>query len=1251
MAEPFRYTTGRWYNKPRDDGDGFAKAPLYKAGFTYEDFKYGTDTPATFLPAAPDDTIVQQSLICSKGAAFLAVDVDYPENLPGSAAGEHVSWANAISTRGSHFHVGVDMRGVAPEDWPVQGRTAWGDVKASGFIPVPGSVHYSGEPYAAAPGWQGKLLKATPELLAAIRKDRDDHALARLNDARQRLGTSLGTRLPDGSYLYSSGYVGGSWGQLPDGFLQHDDELKDLVWDMHVEYGLEEPAVHEQWQRLAGALGKAWTERDFTRHWHRVPARRAERLEEDDGIRFAEDFGLKAPPTPLEAAAQAQEQAREERAVQAQGFGPPTPPQPDGIYEDSDEIPWFHVYLGTGLFDAGRPTDAGNAEAVLYRARYALRHDEEADTWLKRVAGRWVQDADAAKEAVTALGRLLPEGCADPLKHPSWEHLDAEADRGTIGALKRQAKNFERFGTSSVVNGIAAMMKNIARARLERWMTVRDSTVDADPEVLWAGGVPWDLRASYYGPVRADRVDRHLPHLHSAGCVPDASVATPLWDQLLDVIWPPKVMADGSEDRSMQQWALLVLSAGVTGYPKKAVPLLKGGTDRGKSTVIDAIADLIGTYFRPLNSKILDAGASTHDTVLMELKGTRLTFLDEGIQRGKVATARLKRLVGGSSITANRMRQDPVTFRPTHTLAITLNPEENFSFEDPAIDSRVRLLPCNGDPERVIAVAKQFNYYQSPAWLAERPGVLAKLMRAAAVLLNDMHALDKDHAPLDVRRAEQDIKDEEDDVLRWFLEATEDCPGGYPSRELYIHFKNWTAETLSDKWEKPATETKWGRRMNELVPDDDPKQKPLVTQENSKLRRRKPRFPGSGGFATGSGGFGGSRGAPTASDFMAGQYQQSSTVVDRRKTESEVNFNPPETANSPENPPGPLTRAVSVFPVSSVSSVSSNQSIPKEEDPPTALVQKGTGETHRVAEPTGTTRREPELEPASGTGAGEPVVSLKSLPAETGENGKTRKNADSPPNTKNPKIQANRLTEEEKAERVAARKVKIAGERVAARAAKVAELGGPLVPLPAIVLRDQSILPCTAEQAAAFLSGALDEVSVDVEHTGYPRTHKHYRLRLVQLGNEGGAVVLDPGDETQAGVIRDVLAKAKVLHAHSALADLIPLEAAGLCDATVWDRMRDTLLAAKLVDPALCDSDEAALKPLAKALLGPDYALSWKCDELRKEIFAAGGWIENCEVTTPTERSGWANIPVNESFVRYAGADVMDCSAVARVLG
>jgi hypothetical protein len=1233
---PFEFTWGRWYNGFDDDGRP-AKIPLRKRGFTYQDYAYGSDTPAEFLPPG-GETVIQHALICSKTTFLLVIDVDYPENLPGSATGQLLSWTDAMSVRGTHFHIGVDMRGTGEADWPVQGRTAWGDIKSNGFVAAPGSLHYSGQQYAPTSATAAeKLVKATPELLAALEADKQALAAAR----HAQWGLSTGTGLPDGTYLYASGYTAGSWEQIPDGGLVHDDELKDLLWDMHVRYGREEAECRDQWFRLAGALSSPWTEKDFARHWRRVPARRLEELEKDDATRFYEDFGLRMPEPQWQAEEQRQQEEYQARQVPsgtgAAGFGPPPQVPPGGF-----EVPgvnYLPAWLGSGVFDAGEPTDADNALAVLNRAVSVLRLDEESDSWLLRDTGVWRVDDDAPQAVIMELRKLMPRGCADPVKVMG---LDPETDGADISALKKQAKNYERLSAAGTVAAVTRLMKAVAVQYRQAGGTVRAGTLDSDPEILWAGGVPWDLRASLHGPVRA-ALDRNTPHLHSAGCVPDASAGTPLWDALMREVW---VNRDGKPDQELASWALLVLSAGVTGYPKKVIPVLKGGTDRGKSTVIDALSDILGSYFRPLNPKVLDSGTSTHDTVLMELKGARLTFLDEGIKRGTMATTRLKRLAGGSSITANRMRQDPVTFKPTHTLVITLNPEDSFSFDDPAVDSRIRLLPCDGSPERVVAAARRFNYFKSPQWLAERPGVLAKLMQAAAWMLADDQALSKDRAPVTVQVAEQGVKDEEDDVLRWFLEATTDCPEGYGSRELFIAFREWTRETKGDRGFIPS-ETKWGLRMNELVPEDVAHR--LVTPNKSRLRRRKPLQPGSYGP---SGGFR----PTTAAEFMGQSRGVAETispvVIHRPGTEGSGPGthshqtgvgNPPEKANPPENPPGPFSQVSPLSKVSTVGTVGYNLTTTTENQTPKTHIEtydgKELGSTHRPPDPPPGPAAECQLAP----GPGDPAAAVKSLPAETGENGKIRENGDSPPNQKNPR---KRLTDEERAQRLAARKDKLACERADARRDKIAELGGPLVQLPAIVLRDQSILPCTPEQAAAWLEPMTAELSVDVEHSGYPAQHKDYALRLVQLGNEHSAVVLDPGDPEQAQVVRNALRAAQVLHAHSALADLIPLEAAGLGDKTMWDKMRDSVLLAKLSDPALCDSDEAGLKALAKALLGPDYALSWKAEQLKNAIFAAGGWLIECEVTTPLERSGWAQIPLCEAFVRYAAADVLDCSAV-----
>jgi P4 family phage/plasmid primase-like protien len=230
-------------------------------------------------------------------------------------------------------------------------------------------------------------------------------------------------------------------------------------------------------------------------------------------------------------------------------------------------------------------------------------------------------------------------------------------------------------------------------------------------------------------------------------------------------------------------------------------------------------------------------------------------------------------------------------------------------------------------------------------------------------------------------------------------------------------------------------------------------------------------------------------------------------------------------------------------------------------------------------------------------------------------------------------------------------KAKAAEKREAKRQAAIATAAGPVYELPALVLRDGSVRSISVEDANALLStitmptsGKGTALTVDVETSGYPVGHADYVLRTVQLGNKGFAVVLDPTEHAEQ--IRLHMRWAAVLHAHSAVADLVPLVHAGIIDMDTWERMYDTVIPAKLADPAITDSDPG-LKKLSAAVLG-DAAVSKAADEARAALFKAGKWLTEVKVTTEVERSGWAQVdPRCETQVRYAASDVLDTAAIA----
>ncbi len=234
-----------------------------------------------------------------------------------------------------------------------------------------------------------------------------------------------------------------------------------------------------------------------------------------------------------------------------------------------------------------------------------------------------------------------------------------------------------------------------------------------------------------------------------------------------------------------------------------------------------------------------------------------------------------------------------------------------------------------------------------------------------------------------------------------------------------------------------------------------------------------------------------------------------------------------------------------------------------------------------------------------------------------------------------------------KAERAEAR----AQELAEAKAAKLAEAQDGLCDLPALVFRDGTVRHCTDAEAWQALSLFFTDMCVDVETSGYWVGHQHYELRTIQMGGEEVAVVFDAADSGQRDIVELALEFSQRLHAHSASADLVPLVNAGLITwADAWGKMEDSVLRAKLVDPALSGSEADALKELAHDLLR-EYAVSPEAEKRKNALFAAMKCKVKTDVTTPPEDNGWYCVDKRAvTMIRYAGSDVLDLAAVLRVL-
>lgn len=940
----------------------------------------------------------------------------------------------------------------------------------------------------------------------------------------------------------------------------------------------------------------------------------------------------------------------------------PAPQLPAGGAPLGPEAQPFNMVaaIGTGPFDPDSLLDQPLADAVLERVGPVLRYASDANTWLARAADRWNTRTDLSGWAVGFLARFMPAG-------------DPGADKGSP-EQRRYARRSRLLSTPGR-NAVASAMRDVVRCGGHP-VELELAELDSDPEILWAGGVPWDLAASLERPVPA-QLDPGTPHLHSATVLPVPG-PTPLWDAFLTAVWP---------DPEVRVWAVRVLSVALTGYPDATMPVMVGERDRGKTQVVSLLLDTLGTYGIAANPKLLNSGDNSHDTIVYALKGARMAFIDEGPRSGHLAQERLKQLTGGGRLTGRDIGKGEVRWDPTHTLVLTANDEPTLT--DAALRKRVRLIPCEGDVAEIRTARRAIGSLRQGAWVAERPAVLASLMVEAARWLADRDSALTEAAPLHIRQRLEEVAAEQDPVREWLESETEPWEQGTPVGQLYEAFVAWWRRTGRSAGSLPSS-VKLGR---ELTDKGYPRRKTRVGKGTQWLRDLRIAGPGGGGGwgfsppvpgpATGPAQLPGppvpvpvtapvaSQQTPSSTAKLAtlppanaeklGQTGVQATVTNvpvpapcvptSGNTESGNTGNTPEpltcsgdypTYGVPVEPSVPVpvpTEGGTVAtsrpePGTHQTPSSTAKLLPIVPTVPTYFQESTTTTTHlyvnveSAIEISGGNTPHREQGPGREGAAEQPALPLEMPPAPT--------------------------REELKASKAAQRKLEAAAKREAARLAAIRSAEGPLVDLPAVVDRQtRSVTSVSVARGAEIVAAEVAQwgaLTLDVETTGYPLGHPHYALRTAQLGGPAFTVVWDTDDDDQRAAVAEAVAAAERLEAHSAQADLVPLVHAGLADReSCWARVWDTVIPAKLADPAMTGSDPS-LKAVAPAVLGAA-AISPAAEDAREVVFKAGKWLTDTEADTPLERSGWAMINKRSTtMVRYAGADVLDTAALGRLI-
>lgn len=313
---------------------------------------------------------------------------------------------------------------------------------------------------------------------------------------------------------------------------------------------------------------------------------------------------------------------------------------------------------------------------------------------------------------------------------------------------------------------------------------------DADPFELNTPAGAIDLRTGKLKPRAEEQYFTKCTDVKPAFKAP-----CPTWDRfLLDVFLG---------DRAMTEFVQRMVGYLLTGDRREQkIFFLQGGGANGKSTLVDFLGRLVGTYAIKLPANVLMHNpVQSHPTELAQLRGKRLAISSEIEEGQHWAESRIKELTGDETLTARFMRQDFFEFRQSQKHLVVGNHKPRLRGGDAAIARRFVLVPF---------LAKFGGDKRDPRMLerlqSEAPAVLAWAIQGAIKWQSEGLAI-----PASVAAASQAYMEENDDLAAWIEEncvLVADAKG--KASLLYGNYLGW----LKVRGQHAPSMKTWADRMS-----------------------------------------------------------------------------------------------------------------------------------------------------------------------------------------------------------------------------------------------------------------------------------------------------------------------------------------------------------------------------------------------------------------------------------------------------
>lgn len=262
----------------------------------------------------------------------------------------------------------------------------------------------------------------------------------------------------------------------------------------------------------------------------------------------------------------------------------------------------------------------------------------------------------------------------------------------------------------------------------------------------------------------------------------DTAAKCPHWQAYLEKALP---------DRDVRDFVQVLMGLALVGTQiEHILPIFYGNGRNGKGVFEDVLRHVLGDYAVAAASDLFTSSPNAHTTSQTDLMGSRLAVIDETDCDAQLSEARLKKMTGGGTHTARRMRQNNIRFPMTWLPLMITNYLPKVSSQGVDIWDRLVIIVF----PTYFAPDKQDKFLRDTL-KTETDGIFMWAYRGWLAYQRNGHKL---NIPQSVEEARNDYRHSQDKLQLWIDEQCRIGVGDLfktKPQVLLEHYNAWALKT------------------------------------------------------------------------------------------------------------------------------------------------------------------------------------------------------------------------------------------------------------------------------------------------------------------------------------------------------------------------------------------------------------------------------------------------------------------------